>query len=101
MLQYGILVNTVKLYFRFRVIFNQTCSSLWQYLLYFQFLVIFQPDMSIVVANFILNFGQVHQVNFHRCQFSVMFTDFGHIDSVMLTTLVMSYGQYFLTFLQF
>ena len=61
-----------------------------------------QPDMLIVGAIFILNFGQFHQVNVCRCQFLVMFTDFGHIhsvifirsywfghiDSVMLTTLL-------------
>ena len=43
-----------------------------------------QPDMFVVVENFILNFGQVYQVNFRRCQFLVMFTDFGHIHSVIL-----------------
>ena len=47
-----------------------------------------QTDMFVVVAIFILNFGQVNQVNIRRCQFSVMFTDFCHIHSVMLTTLV-------------
>ena len=47
-----------------------------------------QPDMFVVVAIFIFNFGQVHQVNFRCCQFSFIFTDFGHIHSVMLTTLI-------------
>ena len=28
------------------------------------------------------NFGQVHHVNVRRCQFFVMFSVFGHLDSV-------------------
>ena len=35
-----------------------------------------QQIMFVVMANFIGNFGQVHQENVRRCQFSVMFTDF-------------------------
>ena len=37
--------------------------------------------MFVVVANFILNFDQVHQENVRRCQFSVMFTDFGQVNN--------------------
>ena len=33
------------------------------------------------------DFGQFHKVNVRHCQFSVMFTDVGHIHSVKLTTL--------------
>ena len=50
----------------------------------FNIFVYIQPDMFVVVAIFILNFGQVHQVNVRRCQFSVLFRDFGHIRSVIL-----------------
>ena len=37
-----------------------------------------KPDMFIVVAVIIFNSGQVHQVNFRRSQFLVMFKFFGH-----------------------
>ena len=43
--------------------------------------------MFIIVAIFIKFFAHVKQVHVRRCHFSVMFKDFGHIDSVMLTTL--------------
>ena len=39
------------------------------------------------VVILILIFGQAQQVNVRRWQFSVMFTDFGHIHSVMLIIL--------------
>ena len=44
--------------------------------------------MFIIVAIFIKFFGHVQQVNVCRCHFSVMFKDFGHFDSAILTTLV-------------
>ena len=47
-----------------------------------------QLFMFIVVAIFIKFFGHVQQVNIRHCHFWVMFKDFGHIDSVMLTTLI-------------
>ena len=43
-----------------------------------------QPFMFVVVAIFIKFLGHVQQVNFRRCNFSVIFKDFNHIDSVIL-----------------
>ena len=43
-----------------------------------------QPFMFIVVAIFIEFFGHVQQVHICRCQFLVMFKDFGHIDLVIM-----------------
>ena len=44
--------------------------------------------MYVVVAILTKFFGHIQQVNVRRCHFLVMFKDFGHIESVMLTTLL-------------
>ena len=42
-----------------------------------------QQRMFVIMANINYDFGLVHQVNVRCCQFSVKFTDFGHIHSVI------------------